>query len=478
MNYTRSGICQKCKQKLLLRGKSVICRPCGYPIGECVHCKNNRKLRINSICTVCYIDRRVRVQIDNIEKRFSYATEYNKYIFNLYLIYIRRYRLRYYHVKQSELFVKILSKESFSAIQSWMQIYEHSKQHPLPHKPSSSEGSAWTKVGLMLQELGVLAPRREEFGRQLQTILNSFDQGTQDKLINPFLKKLAHTRRTDATLLKYTVTLSNLNKWINLQSQNIHLLHVNSVQMENYFNFLVNNSKTQNPKYVRNALCILNRFYCWCIYKKKILINPCDGIKTSTVRPRLLICSPEETKKIYSFIKNTLSNPEQALMLALVLFFGLTLEDLSFAKIETQENKSISIILRRKPRSCGRRYYNRQQVLYLPVEPKWFLNLQKRFYSDWAKHYTQVKCTYPHYQLILALNNNSNLPISSDSMRTRMAKATLAATGARIPYRVLRQTCGHTHTQNQDASLLTNIGWSPKLAFQHTWLPRTYFVQK
>ena len=123
----------------------------------------------------------------------------------------------------------------------------------------------------------------------------------------------------------------------------------------------------------------------------------------------------------------------------------------------------------------GRRYYNRHQILDLPTKPVWFLQLQKRFYANWQAHYRRVRKSFPQHPLLLPYNNRSNSVLNTDTVSERIKIATTLAIKTPVTAKVLRQTCGHIYSRNQDASLLTQLGWSPQFAFHYTWLPRRYF---
>ena len=154
-----------------------------------------------------------------------------------------------------------------------------------------------------------------------------------------------------------------------------------------------------------------------------------------------------------------------------MLFFGFTLEDITYAAVEIQSD-GLCIVLRTKPRTKGRRFYHRDQVLKLPSNAKWFMELQKRFYASWLKLHSKTKKTYPHPSLVLPKHAHYNRPLSKNLIRERIYAATTYATGTLISPRILRQTCGHLYSQNQDASILSRMGWSPQFAFHYTWLPR------
>ena len=204
------------------------------------------------------------------------------------------------------------------------------------------------------------------------------------------------------------------------------------------------------------------------------MTDPCPDLKLGKPSKKLLICSNDQLLNIKNYVRHRDTDPERSLLLSLVLFFGFSTADLSQAQIVIQEDK-LHIKLRRKQLTKGKRYYYRKELIQLPLKPKWFLNLQKRFIHNWSEHFKRVKKTYPNTPLVLPYSNISNRYMNTDTVRNRVKLATVEATGNYIPIRVLRQTCGHIYSSKADASILSTMGWSNSFAFHYTWLPRTYY---
>ena len=171
------------------------------------------------------------------------------------------------------------------------------------------------------------------------------------------------------------------------------------------------------------------------------------------------------------FMHDSTSDPEGAFLLSLILFYGLTTQELQTAILKTCDDHLI-ICFDRPPRSYGRHFYNREEALKLPKTPIWFAELQRRFYDLWLKRYAPTKKTQLCRRLLLPEHKLHTRPICDRTLNKRIYKATMAATDTCITSRVLRQTCGHLYSKNQDGSLLSKLGWSPQFAFHYTWLPR------
>jgi site-specific recombinase XerC len=321
----------------------------------------------------------------------------------------------------------------------------------------------------MLQELGVLPPKNEEYSRQRENLEIKINPSSLPHA-QAFLAHLQKTKRAKTTLLGYLLAFKNFTEWLAANEIATDLLSVHRPIILRYLDFL-SNSKLS---YQHSNFVALRRFYCWLKYQKLVMANPCTGIHLGRSQLKLCIIDDDKLSQIVSFIKNPATDPEQAFLIALVLFFGLTTEDLRFAKLMLQNNV-LCLVLRRKATTAGHQFYNRDQILKFPTKPDWFLPLQRRFYKNWLEHFLKIKRSYPHEHLLLPYHNHYCRPLSDGCVTKRFQKATLAACGLKIPPRILRQTCGHLHTKNGDASALTQLGWSPQFAFHYTWLPRTFF---
>lgn len=467
----KKGLCPACEQHRWLGGKGGLCKPCAYLTGECCHCATHRKLYVNGLCYLCYQDHQVRGQILQLQRELKAVSAYNQQLFTLYVTYLQRYRLQYFHLHQAQKLKALMEKLPWPQFKTWMDIYQWQEKHPLPHKSDRSAGDATFKIGYMLQELDLLPPRQEEQGRCKRALLTQFTE-KERSWIKPFVAMLERTRRSPCTVLRYLKYLSNFNIWLKTLYPSHHFLLVDHYIIRRYLDTIYQQKvQALNLKPLRDAFNCLNAFYRWMQSENLTLTNPCVGIKLRREAARLQVCSSEQLQRLQKFIRSPHSDSEQAFLLALLLFYGLTNQDLRFAQLEVAHDK-LRIILRQKDLFKGSRYYNRKPLLILPSKPHWFFNLQKKFYLTWLCHYNKVKKNHPNQWLLLPYHCHYNRPMGRDSVAWRVQKATKAATGIVISSRVLRQTCGHLYSRNQDSSVLTTLGWSSAYAFNYTWLPR------
>ncbi len=420
---------------------------------------------VRGLCYICYEDGLVRKKLMGLEIPTS---PYPQLLFDLYLTYIRRYDLKYHHLRQAKKLKPILETDPPAPFKSWLEVYQYDEKYPIAHKPNGTKGRAVIKIGFMLEELGVLSPREEEVGRQIRSALAVFSN-LERRWIDPLMDALKY--QADDTVCKLLINLKLFKRFCEKENQP-DLLAVNQILIEKY----VLSLHGKNPAYIRSSFSSLNQTYRLLKFKKLIFSNPCSKINLSRVPLKLCVASEKQIHDLITFVRGASSEPEWALIIALILFYGLT--PIQLTQAQCLYDDSLKIILRRKPITKGRRYYNREQTLSLPQNPPWFLRLQKTFFEQWSTRYEKIKKTYPHRPLLLPYHGHYNRPICTHQARKRIKSATLAATGHYIPARILRQTCGHLYSKNGDASILSRIGWSPQFAFTYTWAPRTYFSVK
>ena len=424
---------------------------------------------MDGLCYCCYQHRQVEAKLSLIEQGFTAKSDYNLDLFRLYLIYIRRYRLSYFHLKQAQKLADILTDEAWPTINCWFDAETLSSQYDLSHPNKKDNGCAALKIGLMLVELGVLAAKEQDQSIGLASKISCFDDFTRVDIID-LVDWLNKSGRRPRTVYKYLCYLETYVKWVQARYPGIKPFHVSQSKIVEYLRFLM--TMGRKPSVIRDTCLSIRRLFARLCYHKKILVNPCAGIEVSKLSAKVNIISESDFKKLLVYIKNPESPPEEALVLALILFFGLQTEDLTHANIEIIGDEEFHLVLPRTPRSYGRHHYNREQILKLPISPPWLPELKLRFLRYWRDTYSMTTQTYPSLRLILPKHHHYTRPLTSDTLIERIYKATVAATGKKISPKVLRQTCGHLNTKNGDASVLSTLGWSPESAFQYTWRPR------
>lgn len=462
----KRGICIQCgKERYVSAGN--VCRVCNYQRGICYKCGRHSKIYVKGTCYLCYQHQQVLKRIVELEESFTAYNTYNHYLFQLYLTYIKRYRLSYVHLRQSKGLVQILATQEIEVIKCWNDIYKKCVGFAQLNDSIKKPRNPFNKIGFMLTELGVLSPPEEEVDRQLENMMKKL----RYEAVDSFVSILKKTNRSDKTIVRVIHLLTKLEERLNEKEQNI--MTVSDHLLLEYFNE-IKNYKLQHKRKIYHTL---RKFYNWCRQNNYLKKSPLSKIIFTRPASKISICSEEQFLLLKKYIRNEDSDPEAALFLSLILFWGFRTLELAQAQLITEPN-GILIKFRRIKISKGKRYYNRPEILKLPTEPAWFLNLQKRFLDNWQTHYAKVKKTYPSTPLVLSRSCHANRYLNTDTVRSRIQVTVKKVCGVKIPLRVLRQTCGHLYAQNADTSILPTIGWSAQFAFHYNWMPRVTYTDE
>jgi len=438
---------------------------------KCSSCQKDLVKFINTalfLCHECSTQNRLKKRLSKLEDHISLAqitVEYNQYLFRMYLQYINRYYLKYPILKQAEDLLIYLTENRIAPFTNWEKIYHESRLFGQQYRVVMGlTGCPFIKIGKMLNELEVLPPKSEDFSQYYIRVLKRFPLEKLET-IERFIVFKKNKNILDKTIILRLEFLLYLQLW-----STIDIYFLITVDIQNYYIFLKDNGHSQY--YISQSHSSLSEFFNWCKLEKIIFVNPCIGIKIKKPTGQITVCDENTVNRMMSFIKNPKSDPEQAFLLALILIWGFRSEDLSFSKIEIKDD-TFKIVIRRKKLGAVK-YYNRNQVLEFPKDPKWFYTLQKRFYKKWLAQYGQLHKTYPNYYLMLP-RYRSIQSLTDGTIQARVYEATMAAVNEKIPPKVLRKTCGNLHSSSSDASLLSALGWSTEYCFRYTWLPRIYF---
>lgn len=464
------GICKVCKAERWITPGKQICKPCAYPTGECLNCNHSGKIYVNGLCYCCYQHQQVKLKLDLIEASFKPASPYNLEVFRLYLTYIKRYRLAYFHAKQANKLAEILAVDAWPTINCWHDVYTLSSQYQLHHPNGKQSGCAAFKIGYMLEELKILPPNDEDHSKQIARKLAQLSRLNIAREATDMVSWLRKSGRRDATILNNLTYIHHFFEWGALIYPKLDLKRAHEAKIIEFLQHLA--TEGYAPSQQRYHLLVLNRFFARLCYNKIIPENPCAGISINKIPTKINIIPEVDIKNLYDYVTSGSSPAEEALYITLILFFALKTEDLLRATVDVSNPVRLKIILNDSPRSFGNHHYHRKQILELPENPAWLKSLQRRFVETWQHHYTKTKKSFPCPRLVLPRNYHYTRPIHPQTLISRIYAATVAATGRKIPPKILRQTCGHIHTRNGDGSVLTKLGWSPNFAFQYTWLPR------
>lgn len=442
-------------------------------MSACIACGREIKPKIK--CDTCCQKEATARKLGRIEKSFKPASEYNRQIFDLYLIYTKRNEITYNTCKQTQKLKDFLEKELIKPFLSWDQIIELEQKNPLGYSKEElkRENRPFRKIGYMLEELGVIGAKSDSSFVHFKNSLNYFDENLRP-VLKEFIEELKKRKRSEATIIGYLDELRKLMEWIAENAPSHSFFTLSSEIFLNYCEYL--KKKYPSSQHAYNTHHRLHLFYRWCCGRKKMLYNPMENIKIKKPLVRHTICSQFQFQKLLQYIKDPGTDPELAMMVSLVIFWAATARQLMHAQIDFSE-EGLKIIFRKELKTY-RTPAKRPQEFMLPQKPEWFLSFQKKFLLVWKERYARLKSTYPRKPLFMPYSLQHNRGVGRTWIASRIKEATMLATGEAIPLTVLRQTAAHLHLRGQDSSLLTALGWASNSALIYTWAPKTFFSPK
>jgi hypothetical protein len=324
----------------------------------------------------------------------------------------------------------------------------------------------------MLNGLGILDvswKEGKESRRQdkIMTHLSPKVASVAKSFVNALLKK----NRSQRTATLYLEHIFRLEHWLHSISPDHGLMLLSKPDFESYLNYLREKNYSKNQIY--SCYCSLNKFYRWCVVEKILVNNPIAQVSINKPYRSLEICSEADLKALSAYVKNSQTDPSDALLISLVLFFGFTIEQLCLAQLVPTNGDQMRIILATREQTYSRRYKRRHEHLELPATPAWFLKLQQRYSHYWSERYKGIQHISLRRHLFLQHNKCSNTPIEPSVLEGRLRRATKKALNGRsISWRILHSSCGVLYTRYQDASILTRLGWSSSQASQYVYVTK------
>jgi hypothetical protein len=327
----------------------------------------------------------------------------------------------------------------------------------------------------MLHGLGVLDVSWEEGteGRRQRKVLALLSPETAIA-VKPFIKMLQKNKRSPSTISIFLTAILHLELWLKTIDPNHGIMLACAVDIESYFDHLRREKGSANRIY--NCHGLIKRFYRWACLEKRLLVDPARLISINKPPKSIEICSETDLDTLISFIKNSKTDPADAFLLSLVLYFGFSIRQLCLAQLAPGNGDPLRILLAACEPTCSRRFKRPADHLDLPSNPQWFLRLQKRYESHWLARYADVNKISVRRPLFLPEKKWYNAPLQPTSLYRRLKRATSTALGGRsIPWGVLHSSCGVLHTRYQDASILTKLGRSQQHAGSYVYIQKKIY---
>jgi len=435
----------------------------------CAICKKEKIFRIHdTFCSECDVDRRYCAKIEVQKAIFIPKSPYNQMIYDLYLKYINRFMLQPKHYRATLKLQKFLSETEVSPFKSWTEVTLLSRQFKSVHG-NTRGGCPIEKIGRMLQELSVLSIREEDPEIYLLREISEWELRDRN-LAKRYVRALRKQGRTVGSANYTLKIIRSFAEWLRQENREAHLFTAQESMAIDYCEQKLGVARLEVH------IGVLGKFYRWAMREKLTLINPVERIRPSKKKLSLQICDDRQIRQFEKFVKSKDSDPELALIMALVLYWGFTAKNIAWSTLEISEVGQLKIILHRESLSYRNKEYRRAQTLLLPMEPKWLFDLQKRYVRRWQTQYEAVRKNFPLRPLILHKQGLHNRPLRTLAIQKRFEKATHLATGMFVPMNVVRRTCGHIYSIQGDAAILAEMGWSKDYSFDFMWRPRLLFT--
>lgn len=432
--------------------------------GMCSRCN---KLKIitkkTTHCSFCTNDIKIFNYIASFKIKFTKDEEYSKYLFELYLIYIKRFRVIYSSWVESKQLILILKSGQVDSLLSWEDVTKASLLYKKSYGKRILKGCPFIKIGNMLVEIGVIPPRAldEELklGRGLARL---------SSLLKPIVTEYCHSlvKRKRKVITAHQVVLRILyfEKWLILNYPEAEFFNVEINIIQFYL------AQTKSGSRMAHQLA-LRRFFRWCCFNKICDKNPFELLGVSRLQSHLTICSNEQINSLIKYLKASKNDPSLSIMIALSLFWGFGSKELIFSNFKINNNQ-IEIHVFQRSLSYAHKSANRSKVFIIPQRPKWFFELQQRYIENWNLKFSHLHWPSELRPLFPPPRGVFNRPLDKTVLNEYIAQATKTATGKSIPIKILRYTSGHLNVRGLDGSLLTQLGWSSASAFRYTWVPR------
>ena len=449
-----------------------LCNDCLNKHRACSVCGQVKWIRhkIPPRCHDCNRKLLVALNYGQLEKNFRPLTEYNGVLFGLYMKYMRGMAKADVHYLQARQMTSWLETRSIPRLSSWSDIREQSRLFHEKHPYQMFRGRPFVRIGYLLTEIGALPTNYEERAFQIETQMNRIS-AKQRPCIEKYVMSLRKRRCTNRTIQLTISTVANLFSWLEKRGL-VDPFSITVPITEEYLTYL-KAERNYKMRSMESFQYTLRRFYEWCRLERLILTNPWSKPRDGSRSNWVTICTEAQFKKLTAFIRSPDSDPEGALLLSLILFYGLTKDDLRFATIKIQDNR-LTIVLKRQPRSRGKSFHNRHAEIVWPESSVWCRNLQLRFLRSWKNSFQAGANPLGTPLLLLPKSYLSAKPCGREKVRELVLSLTEKVTGRPIPSNVLRQTCAHIHSMRGDASILTTLGWSRITAFRYSWAPRVF----
>lgn len=223
----------------------------------------------------------------------------------------------------------------------------------------------------------------------------------------------------------------------------------------------------------------LKVFFDWMLCERIIPANPVET-KYAIGSNRIPHYPTEVIKLLCAYIFSSGADPTEALILYLILFHGLSGDELRRALIPTKVMNDLNasmlsdeycLHVPARPTSCNNHSSGRpkQRIDFPPEFVEWLRPLLERFEIQRQQN---LSSSSNQYLLVAPNRKKHNVPVSRNFVRLVVRRTSLQVLGAVCLPRILRMTSAVMTVQRGGAGCLRLMSWSAQQAFVYSWAPR------
>lgn len=223
----------------------------------------------------------------------------------------------------------------------------------------------------------------------------------------------------------------------------------------------------------------LKLFFAWAKHQRKTVINP---VRITMERPHRTIeqYDSEVMRALMHYVRSPESDPEEALVLYLILVHACSVSELRLAQLPhggaSPKDRGASladmyhVILPQRQATIGKRSsrQSRTRLDFPAAIASWLMPLLQRYQTDRSRVLVHPRNRY----LFVGTRLRRNLPVSPQYIRSVVRRATERVLGAACNPVTLRKTAGILLADSQGAGMLEWMGWQAQQAFIYTWAAR------
>jgi len=281
----------------------------------CPRCEKVKVIpRPSTECRLCIVDRRMISYIESFRKELPGEPSYHHYLFDVYLRYIKRYRVTHTSWIESKSFLKLLMGREISPLLSWEHIDRESASYRSWFGKRVLKGCPFVKVGHVLEELGVIPIRHLDEATILERAIKRLSPHLEP-VVREYVRQLRRRQRRATTAHQAVLKILFFEQWLMKNHPKADFFSIAEKSAADYLAQVRTGSRDSRHGGLRN-------FFRWCVFRGLSEKNPFLSIGRSKVLHELKICSPDQTMRLIRYIKSQAADPADELMIALCLFWG------------------------------------------------------------------------------------------------------------------------------------------------------------